>query len=138
MADVVQTATSVHAHSGATVSMKEVGEAVVPGDWLYLDSADGKHKLAVGTDSAKAVVVGMSLGYGPADGNYVPVATAGDVDVGATLTVGGGPLIISSAAAGNMAPIADLTTGEYGSVLGIQVAADKFTINIKNATVASA
>ena len=139
MADVTQTATAVHAHAGATVTMKLVGVAVVPGDWLYLDATDSKHKLAIGTSLAPAQVVGMSLGYGPADGNYVPVCTAGDVDVGGTLAVGGGPAILSSAAAGKMTiTLADLTTGEFGSVLGTQVAADKLTIAIVNAAIASA
>ena len=139
MADLTQTATAVHAHLGATVSLRNIGQAgLVPGDWVYLDSSDSSHKKAIGTGLAEAAVVGMLVGYAPAIGDYAPVATAGDVDVGATLTVGGGPLIISAANAGKMAPIADLSTGEFGSVLGKQVAADKFTIEISNASVASA
>lgn len=138
MADVTQTVANVHAHSGATISLVQGGEAIEPGDWCYLDSGTSKYKLAVGTGAAEATVKGMALGYCPANGDYFPICTAGNVDPGATLTVGGGPLLLSAANAGKMAPPADLSVGEFGSVLGIQVAADKFLIDIQNATVASA
>jgi len=132
MADVSQTATAVHAHSGAQISLVQIGEGIIPGDWLYLDSAgSAKHMKAIGTSASAAAVKGMALGYGPASGNYVPMCTSGDVDVGATLTAGGGPLLISAANAGKMAPVADLGAGEFGTILGRQVEADKFNINIQ-------
>ena len=137
MVDTAQTAANVHAWSGATVILAQVEVAVEPGDWLYLDTLTLKYKLASGAlGVGEALVAGMSLSYGPADTNYVMLCTAGDVDPGATLTVGGGPLIISAIAAGNFGPVADLTAGEFGTVLGTQIAADKFNIAIKVATVA--
>ena len=136
MVDIAQTVANVHAWSGATVVLVQVEVAVEPGDWLYLDTITLKHKLASGSIVAQAKVAGMALSYGPEDTNYVAMCTAGDVDPGATLTIGGGPLIISSMAAGNFGPVSDLTAGEFGTVLGSQIAADKFNIAIKVATVA--
>ena len=137
MADTAQTVANVHAWSGASISLVQVEVAVEPGDWLYLDTNTLKYKLASGAIGAvEALVAGMALSYGPEDTNYVSMCTAGDVDAGATLTVGGGPLIISAIAAGNFGPVSDLSAGEFGTVLGTQIAADKFNIAIKVATVA--
>jgi len=135
MADLSITAANVSADDDA-VSKQEwtAGATITAGQAVYIDSSDSnKAKLAQsdGTE-AEAEVKGIAMN-GAASGQPVIIATSGDIDLGATLTVG--TIYVLSQTAGGIAPSADLTTGDYVSILGVADAADNLVIAISNSAV---
>ena len=79
-----------------------------------------------------AAAKGIALTPSSADGDVFVLAytqgSSGSVDLGATLTVG--EAYVVSTNKGAIAPIGDLTTGDYVTVLGIASAADNLLLNI--------
>lgn len=130
MADLAQTAASVHAHSGASIRLVQAGESITPGQPVYKLAADGKYYKAVATSEAPAVAEGIALGYAPADTNWFPLLYDGDIDLGATLAIGQ-TYVVSANAAGAIALESDLGTGEYVTILGVATAADKLALKIQ-------
>ena len=59
---------------------------------------------------------------------YVTVQTEGEVDIGGTVTVGG--VYVLSGTAGAIAPVADLATGDYTTVIGIGKTATNLKLGI--------
>jgi len=133
MADLSITAANVGV-SGSTAKVRivQVGEAVEQGEVGYLDTATSKYKLADASAEATAVVAGVFLTPAAADG-YAVMATSGGIDLGVTLTVAA--TLVLSDTAGKIMPIADLTSGEYSSTLGICTAADTLELKIDNSGV---
>lgn len=126
MADLTQTAANVGlSGSNATLRLVQVGEAVTQGQPGYLSSE--KYYQTDASASASAAAAGVFLTPAATDG-YAVFATAGDIDLGATLTVGA--VYVVSATKGAIAPLADLTTGEYVTTLGVATAADTLALNI--------
>jgi hypothetical protein len=62
------------------------------------------------------------------------VQTAGNINLGATLTVG--QIYVLSATAGGIAPVADLATGHYPSILGVATTASNLLMGILVSNVA--
>lgn len=121
MADLTQTATSVVASNRSEVRQEEgiAGATITAGMPIYKDSTDG-HKLkpAQATTLAAAAVVGIALNGG-ASGQPIEYVTRDPaLDVGATLGVGA-VYVLSAAAAGGIAPEADITTGQFITILGV-------------------
>ena len=128
MADISVTAANVGlAENGVGTRQVQVGETVTQGEPLYLKTSDNKYWLADADAAASAVVAGIALTPAAADG-YVVMATSGAVDVGGTLTVG--ETYIVSATACGIAPIGDLASGDYLSILGVATATDTLDINL--------
>ena len=128
MADISVTAANVGlAENGVGTRQVQVGETVTQGEPLYLKTSDNKYWLADADVAASAVVAGIALTPAAADG-YVVMATSGAVDVGGTLTVG--ETYIVSATAGGIAPIGDLSSSDYLSILGVATATDTLDINL--------
>lgn len=129
MANLTQTAANVgHSGSGVQTRTVQAGESITQGMPVYLKSSDSKYwKADANASSDTAAAVGIALTPADADG-YFTMATSGPVDLGATLTVG--ETYVVSATAGAIAPIGDLTTGDYPTHLGVATAADKLVLNI--------
>lgn len=128
MADLTQTAANVGlAGSGAVVRAVQVGETITQGQPLYLKTSDNKYWRCDSDAEASAVVAGIALTPGTAD-EYVVIGTAGPIDLGATLTVG--ELYCVSTNVGAIAPIGDLTTGDYVSIIGAADTTGKLTMAI--------
>ena len=117
MADVTQTAANVRANAGATVQVVRVGATVTPGDFLYSDTTDnGDYKLASTASDAASNAAAMSLGYGD-DGDLVPVAVAGTVEIGGTTVKG--TIYTAADTAGGIRPNADNASGDFVTILGV-------------------
>ena len=124
MADISQTAANV-ALGGANVPTRIVqyGESVTQGMPVYRSDADSKYYQCDANDTAaKAVAAGIAISPGATNSYGVialPASGPGKslVNLGATLAVGTAYAV--SAAKGAIAPIADLGTGEYITILGV-------------------
>jgi hypothetical protein len=122
MANLSITASSVGVNSQAVpTEVVQYGATVTQGQPLYPQS--GKYYPTDANDTAlKAKATRIALTPGSTD-EYGVVATPGaDVDLGATLVVG--ETYVVSRTAGSICPIADLTTGDYVTHLGVASAAN--------------
>jgi hypothetical protein len=136
MADLSITAASVLAGSGATTARGTAGATITAGQLLYLDSSDNELKLADSNDTAaKATVVGVAL-HASLDGQPLAYLTSGNITIGATVSLG--KVYVLSTTAGGIAPIDDIASTEYISVLGVATTTAIITVNIQNSGVAAA
>lgn len=138
MADLTVTAASVLPYSGAIQETGVAGEAIATaGLALYKKSGDKRwYKSDNDNAEADAIAHGVSLCAAPAAGLPVVVHTEGDLNPGATLTVGTSYYV--GAAAGGIAPGADVTAGKYPRFLGMAVTASKLRVRPMNPAVAQA
>ena len=137
MADIVITATSVVAGSGAKKVNGIAGVAVTAGQVVYEDSATNTLKLA-DNDSATAAVrspVGIALHAAAANQPLTYIAK-GPVTIGATLVAGG--VYSLSSTAGGICPVADIATGDYNTVLGVATSTTVLDVQIHEAGVVTA
>lgn len=134
MADVSQSSSLVHPHSGANVQVVTAGTDCTAGDSLYKDTTDSnKYKPADATAAASAILAGVAL-TGATDGESMAIVTSGDVDVGGTLEPG--MWYTASTVAGQIRPIIDITGSYYYSLLGRATAATKLSLAIVNTSTA--
>lgn len=130
MADISVTAANVLKATGATVYNGTAGATVTAGQPVYQDSSDGyKFKPAQADTAAKAKAYGIAL-HAALDEQPLQVVTAGGLNIGATLTVGQ-VYVVSDAAAGGVAPYADLTTGDFVTILGVATTASNLAVDIQ-------
>ena len=127
MADLSQTAANVKQGSLTSPTRRvQYGDTITQGQPLYL-ATDGKWYRCDANDGiAKAVVGGIALTPGVADDGgtiALPSSTPGAslVNLGATLAVG--EVYGVSAAVGAIAPIGDITSTQFVSVIGIATTA---------------
>ena len=120
MADVTQTAANFRINaSGSRKKEVQAGETVTPGMPLY-ENADGKYYKSAATSATLAASKGVCKDYGDAD-DYVDIVQQGELDMGGTLVLG--EIYLVSSTAGGIMPSGDLTTGEFGHILGMASAA---------------
>jgi len=81
-----------------------------------------------------ASVVGVALNGG-ATGQPVNFVTGGTVEVGTAFAIGD-VVVLSAGAAGAMAPVADLSTGNVAVILGVATTTDILKIGLNNSGVA--
>lgn len=131
MADLNITAASVSPGTGAQLLSATAGATLTAGQTIYIDSSDNnKAKLADANDgAAKAEVAGLTIN-GAATGQKVNYQKSGSLNPGATLTVG--QTYINSTNAGGIAPISDLATGSYVSILGVATSTSNLKLGILN------
>lgn len=126
MADLSVTAANVAKQSGTSVT-GTAGATITAGQVVYLDAADGKYKLADASAATTDGVVGIALNGG-ADGQPLTIQTSGIIDPGATATEG--VVYCLSATAGGIAPVGDLVTNDYVTVLGVGNAGGNIVLSI--------
>lgn len=130
MADLTITAASVLKTSGNVLS-GTAGETITAGQSVYLKAADSRiWKAQADGTAAEAAAVGVALHASLAG---QPIQYVGD---GAVINIGGTTAKLTtycvSAAAGGVAPIADLTSGQYITELGYATATDgSFVVRVK-------
>ena len=131
MADLSVTAASVAPGTGAQIQTATSGATLTAGQVIYLDTADSnKAKLSDANAGALlAEVAGITVN-GAASGQPIRYQKSGSINVGATLTVG--QTYINSTNAGGIAPISDLQTGSYVSILGVATSATNLKLGIIN------
>ncbi len=135
MADLTITAANVLAGAGAAVSRGVAGATVTAGQAVYLDTSDGKWKLADNNSATAAVRSpdGIALN-GASNGQPLSVLTAGPITIGAALTAGVAYYL--SDTPGGICPVADLATGEYPTVIGIATSTTVLNVQINSSGVA--
>lgn len=129
MADLSITAANVVAGSGATVREGTAGATVTAGQVLYLDSSANTLKLA-DCNSATAAVrspIGIAL-HAASSGQPLAYLTQGLITIGATVT--GGVAYYLSGTAGGIRPVADNTTGDYPTIIGIATSASVLSVKL--------
>ena len=131
MADISVTAANVVAASGATKYTGRAGGTITAGQPVYEDPSDSYDLKAAKADAAATdKVKGIAL-HGASDGQPLTVITAGGLNIGATLTVGI-IYVLSAAAAGGVAPSADLASTNYVTTLGVATTASNLDVQIHN------
>ena len=128
MADLSITAANVERVDGGKEEWT-AGATITAGQVVYLDSsASNVAKLAQsdGTE-AEADVQGIAL-CGASSGQPVLISTNGNIDLGATLTVG--ETYVLSQTAGGIAPVGDLASGDFVTHIGVATAADNLRISL--------
>lgn len=134
MADLTITAANVKtaATSNGSFTVVQVGEAVTRGQVGYRKASDGKYYLAKASGTLEESQAAGIFQTPAALNGYAILQKGGDIDPGATLTVA--QTYVVSATAGNIAPLADIsTTNHYLTILGIASAAGNLPLDI-NAT----
>lgn len=135
MADISITATSVAPSGGAKTVTGVAGASVTAGQVVYNDTTTGTLKLA-DCDSATAAArspYGIAL-HGAASGQPLTVAISGKVTIGATLTAGVAYYL--SGTAGGICPVADLSTGDYPTIIGIATSTALLSVKFHESGVA--
>jgi len=121
MADLVIVSANVGMTTTAP-STKTVtyGETVTEGQAVYLKAADGLYWLTVVTAAESAQIAGIAMTPGAA-GEKGTIATKGDFECGAATTLG--EIYVLGGAAGAIAPVADLASLDYVTIVGFGQAA---------------
>ena len=130
MADIIVTAANVVAGSNAEKVTGTAGASITAGEPVYKDPSDGKLKPADNTTEAKAAALGIAL-HAAEDDQPLTYQKSGDINPGATVAVG--EVYCVSGTAGGIAPVADVTTGDYLTILGYGTTANNIRLDI-NAT----
>ncbi len=127
MADLVITAADVDPASGAIVKRKTAAVAITAGQPCYYD-ADGKADLADADAQTTAAAKGIAVNDAAAD-QFINILEEGDIDdIGGTMTIG--ETYVVSTTAGGIAPIGDLASGDFTTILGIAETAIKLPVKI--------
>ncbi len=126
MVDVSVTATEVLDASDTVVTNGHFGETVTAGQVVYKKASDGLFWLADADDtSATATVAGIAMNGGAA-GQPAEIAIGRTIDPGFTVTVG--EIYVLSGTPGGIAPVADLASGDYVSIIGIGITASSLSL----------
>ena len=136
MADVSVTASNVQANASAIRRRGIAGEAITAGQPVYRNSSDGRIYRADANDTeAKAAAVGISVGEASGAGQAIEYQDDLTVTIGGGLTVG--TTYAVSATVGGIAPVADLVTDDYVTILGVATTASvlKIAINVSGVQV---
>jgi hypothetical protein len=118
MADISITAGNVGIGSATTVTqVVQAGESVTQGQPVYRSTSTGKYLRGDANDTAaKAIIEGIAVTAASTDGFFL-IVSDGQINLGATLVKG--TAYVVSATVGGIAPIADLTTNDYVTILGV-------------------
>ena len=87
----------------------------------------------ISASATTAALAGIALNGG-ANGQPVKVAVGGSLNPG--FTVGVGSIYVQSATPGGIAPVADLTTGMYSTIVGMGLTASSLKLLCQNSGVA--
>jgi hypothetical protein len=133
MADITLTPANVVATNPQTGKASGTsGAAILAGQPIFADPADNYRLKPAQANSANPShvpnLVGVALDSAPGQNQPVTYATEGDVTYGCGLTQGQ-VYVVSAAAAGGIAPYADLGTGSFVGVLGVATSASVLKVD---------
>lgn len=135
MADISVTAGNVAEYANGQTAWGTAGETITAGQTLYLNSTTGKLMKADADTAAESVCKGIALNGGSLN-QPIKYIYGGEYTAGGTVAVG--TVYVVSATAGGIAPLADLTSGDYVSILGVASTAARIKLNIFNSGIAVA
>lgn len=128
MADVTYTSTAVVLTSGPAPISVQVGATVTAGQPLYFDASTQRWLPATANTAAGAAASAVALS-GASTGQYTMAALPGSVITYGSGLTKGVVLFVSGAAAGGLAPFADLVAGKYISVVGVPTSTTALIFN---------
>jgi hypothetical protein len=128
-ADLSITAASVAGGAGQAVTVQNASASITAGQALYTSSGQWALAKSNGT-AAQATLTGIALSTG-VSGQPLVAQTAGNINLGATLVVGT-YYVASPNNAGGIAPMADLSSGNYVSLLGVATTTSNLQMGISN------
>jgi hypothetical protein len=135
MADIVLTAANIIPGTGAIFATGIAGATITQGQPVYLDTSTGTIKLAdANLSQAAATVAGIAINSALAN-QQVSYQTAGTLAFGAILTAG--KVYVNSATGGAIAPVADLASGWYTTILGVASSTSNLVLSINNTLIAN-
>lgn len=126
MADVTVTAANVKIVSGNPKTAK-AGASITAGQAIYVDT-NGTMSPAKADAAGTATAVGISLNS-CSTGQTFAYLDNGVIAAGGTI-VAGKPYVVSAAAAGAIAPVADLTSTNIATYVGVAATTANLTINV--------
>jgi hypothetical protein len=136
LADISITAANVVAGANARTLDGIAGATITAGQLVYRDSVTGKYLLS---DADSATVAARSvdgIALNSASLNQpLGVQIDGEITIGGTLTANA--VYILSGTAGGIAPLADLSTGEYYVQVGVAKSTSVLDIGIQATGVAA-
>lgn len=127
MADLTQTPVNVRLQSNTQILRVTAGESVSAGMPAYRLASDGEYYKSGATTAVLADCDGVFL-MPAGNGEETLIAVSGDVNLGATLAVG--TVYVVSNTAGNIMPTADLSTGEFTTILGVAKSTSVLALDI--------
>ncbi len=135
MVDLVQTPANVQSSAGVGTQKKNAGAAITAGDSLFIATDGDVEPAQHDVDAASAQCVGIALNDA-AVGQPVIYQVTGDINVGATLVVG--ETYVVGAGPGSIAPVADIGTGDFSTIIGVAISASTLRMGILPSGVARA
>lgn len=129
MANISITAANVVPGAQVVKVTGVAGTTITAGQLLYKDSGDSnKLKLADANGTGDALVVAGIALCGASAGQPVTYATRdADLTIGATVAIG--DVLIASGTAGAIAPVADLASGMYATVVAVATSTTKVSFH---------
>lgn len=134
MADLVITASNVDRVSGSQRSA-EAGVAITAGDCVYIDTAGLVQLAQKDVSVVEAAASGIALNDAGI-GQPCTYQISGVVDLGAVLTAG--EVYVVGAAAGGIAPVADVIATDFATIVGIAISSSNLKMAIVPSGVAAA
>lgn len=129
MADLSITAANVQRGAGNRVREGTAGVAITAGQSLYVDTADSDKLKLADCDNASAIArtfAGIAL-HAAAAGQPIDYQYDGPITIGTT--VAPGVAYYLSPTAGGICPVADLSTGDYPTLIGFGISASVIDLN---------
>ena len=133
MVDISVTAANVVKGTGAVTQNGTAGATITAGQSIYLDTVAGTLKLADADVVASAAAAGIAL-HGASLNQPLAYQSAGRITIGGTVVVG--TVYVVSITAGGVAPLADIASGDFVTVLGIGVTTAIIALDIQVSGVA--
>lgn len=138
MADLSQTAANVKMVGNISTRNRQAGESITQGMPYYISTSDNKaYQTDANDTAAKAEVAGIAMTPAATDEYFVGIEERNvEINIGATLTVG--TVYGVSATKGAVCPIADITSTQFVSTLGIATSTALLKFNPQPSGVAKA
>lgn len=127
MVDVTVTAANVAPTSTTKRQTKIASVAITAGQVVYVNASDQLALADADLSEAAAAAVGVALNSCSAN-QPCSYAASGDVTFNAGLTKGA--VYVASGTAGGIAPVADLASEDYVTILGVASTATNLQVNI--------
>ncbi len=132
MADIAVVAASVSL-SGTSTFQGVAGETITAGQSVYLKTSDGRLWKALANGTAEqGTVKGVAL-HASLAGQPLQIGTGGDLTLSNSTPMTVGVAYYNSPNnAGGIAPVADIASTHYVTILGVAKTAAVLTLNINN------
>lgn len=134
MADLAITAADVQKGSASSETSGTAGGTITAGMPVYKSSA-GQILAALADTAEHAAVIGVATNSA-SSGQTVSYVTRGSLTVSTVLTIG--TVYVLSATSGKIAPVADLGSGDFVTILGVATTTSSLAVGINASGIAIA